>query len=98
MSREGSPRSQLLANLLGKPVADQANAGFLQVWKRSDLYQSIVNDEKMFKFVELVAQLNDETMDEKMQEFYQAVQSYNADVGHVDNLAKIQQCLDKAQS
>ena len=60
MSNEGSSNSLLLANLIGKSVADQANAGFLQLWKRSDLYQSIVNDEEMFKFVELMAQINDE--------------------------------------
>ena len=96
MPNGGSSRSQLLANLIGKTVADQANAGFLQSWKRSDLYRSIVNDEKMFDFVELMAQINDEDMDEQMQAFYTAVQSYNADVGHVDNVAKIQECLDLA--
>ena len=96
MSSEGSSRQRLLANLLGKSVADQANAGFIQMWKRSDLYRSIVNDEKMFDFVELMAQINDGDMDEQIQAFYTAVQSYNADVGHVDNVAKIQECLDKA--
>ena len=96
MSSEGSSRQRLLANLLGESVADQANAGFIQMWKRSDLYRSIVNDEKMFDFVELMAQINDGDMDEQIQAFYTAVQSYNADVGHVDNVAKIQKCLDKA--
>ena len=62
MSEEGSSRIQMLANLIGKSVADQANAGFLRIWKRSDLYRSIVNDEKMFDFVELMAQINDESM------------------------------------
>ena len=76
MSAGGRSRQQLLADLIGKPLADQANAGFLQMWKRSDLYQSVVNDEKLFEFLTVMSQINDETMNEKMQMFYEAVRVY----------------------
>ena len=96
MSGGQSSRQQMLDSIIGKSVAVQANAGFLEMWKRSDLYMSIVNDEKLFEFLALMSQINDADMDDKMQEFYVAVQSYNADVGHVNDVEKIQKCLEKA--
>ena len=68
----------MLDSLIGKSVAVQANAGFLEMWKRSDLYLSVVNDEKLFEFLALMSQINDADMDAKMQVFYVAVKSYNA--------------------
>ena len=89
-------RTNLLAGLIGASVGGQAIAGFTQVWKQSALYLSVKTDGDLFDFLALMSQANTADSDEKMQEFYQAVQAYNSDPGHVDDPSKIQECLDLA--
>ena len=54
MSAQGA-RAQRLAALMGKTVAEQANAGFSEVWRRSDLLLAIDNDDKLMDFTDLMA-------------------------------------------
>jgi|AACY02.9.fsa_nt_gi hypothetical protein len=96
MSAENRRRASLLAAMIGASVTAQANAGFIQSWKRSALYRSVTTDSDLFDFLSLMGQANSDATDEKMQLFYKAVQAYNDDPGHVDNLPKIQECLNLA--
>ena len=96
MSEENNRRATLLEDLIGVSVAGQATVGFAQMWKRSDLYLSVKTDKDLFNFVALVSQANSAEADAKMQEFYKAVQAYHRDPGHVDDLEKIQACLQVA--
>ena len=86
MSEEDRRRQSLLGSLIGASVGGQAIAGFKQVWKQSDLYLGVKTDNDLFDFLALMSQANTADSDEKMQAFYKAVQAYNTDPGHVDDL------------
>ena len=88
--------AQRLAALMGKTVAEQANAGFSEVWRRSDLFQAIQSDEELMNFTDLMAMVVSEKSDTQMQIYYGAVHSYFNDPGHVNDLEKIRECLDLA--
>ena len=88
MSDKDRQRTNLLAGLIGASVGGQAIAGFKEVWKQSALYLSVKTDEDLFDFLALMSQANTADSDEKMQAFYQAVQAYDSDPGHVDDLSK----------
>ena len=96
MSDEDRRRQDLLKDLIGVSVGGQAIAGFTQVWKQSALYLSVETDTDLFDFLALMGQANSADSDEKMQEFYKAVRTYNSDPGHKDDLEKIRECLDLA--
>ena len=89
-------RAARLAALMGKTVAEQANAGYSQTWKRSAMYQAMKSDEELMNFTDLMARVVTADSNEKMQEYYQAVSAYYNDPGHSDNVEKIRACLDKA--
>ena len=57
---------------------------------------SVKTDSDLFDFLSYMGQANSDTMDEEMQLFYKAVQAYNGDPGHVNDLSKIRECLDLA--
>ena len=73
MSAEDQRRASLLAAMIGTSVTEQANAGFIQSWKRSDLYLSVKTDSDLFDFLSYMGQANSDTMDEEMQLFYKAI-------------------------
>ena len=39
---------------MGKTVAEQANAGFSEVWRRSDLLMAIEKDDELMDFTDLM--------------------------------------------
>ena len=55
-----------LAALMGKSVADQANAGYSEMWKRSDLFQSVKTDEELMNFADVMSQIVSAESDKKM--------------------------------
>ena len=81
---------------MGKTVAEQANAGYSQTWKRSDLYLAVKNDDDLMDFTDLMARVVTAASDEKMQAYYVAVSRYINDPGHSDNVEKIRSCLNVA--
>ena len=81
---------------MGKTVAEQADAGYSQTWKRSAMYQAIKSDEELMNFTDLMARVVTADSNEKMQKYYQAVSAYYNDPGHSENVEKIRACLDKA--
>ena len=75
-----SSHAQRLAALMGKSVAEQANAGYSASWKRSDLYQSIKTDDDLLNFAEIMSQVVTEDNDEEMQKFYKHLAEVLEDV------------------
>ena len=61
--------AQRLAALMGKTVAEQANAGFSEVWRRADLLSAIQSDDQLMNFTDLMAMVVTSSSNAKMQTY-----------------------------
>ena len=83
-----------LSQVLGKSVAEQAAAGNAEGWKATAMLSSVKTYKDLLTILKFAATVNTTAGNEKMQAAYEKYGQVVADVGHMDDPAKIEEVKD----